>query len=171
MQFSSVDFWPVNFSSSWFFGPILLLSIDLYWNRQLADREYSREPKKKNLSRQPDRHQELTPVLMAARISDILTNPVCRPIKIKVGESSLKLLLNPLAANHSYTHLHIDMISISPSYFRNFILAALVVGWRPHGKVRHNLLLFRPHLWGKELYTQMGFFFCSVNFGRSIYSS
>ena len=32
--------------------------------------------------------------------------------------------------------------------------------------------LFRPHLWGKELYTQMGFFFfCSVNFGRSIYSS
>ena len=31
-------------------------------------------------------------------------------------------------------------------------------------------LLFRPHLWGEELYTQMGFF-CSVNFGRSIYSS
>ena len=33
-------------------------------------------------------------------------------------------------------------------------------------------LLFRPHLWGGGggLYTQMGFF-CSVNFGRSIYSS
>ena len=33
--------------------------------------------------------------------------------------------------------------------------------------------LFRPHLWGgggEKLYTQMGFF-CSVNFGRSIYSS
>ena len=31
-------------------------------------------------------------------------------------------------------------------------------------------LLFRPLLRVKELYTQMGFF-CSVNFGRSIYSS
>ena len=33
-----------------------------------------------------------------------------------------------------------------------------------------HLTLFRPHLWGEELYAQMGFF-CSVNFGRSIYSS
>ena len=33
-------------------------------------------------------------------------------------------------------------------------------------------LLFRPLLRGEELYTQLGFFFfCSVNFGRSIYSS
>ena len=30
--------------------------------------------------------------------------------------------------------------------------------------------LFRPHLWGEELYTQMRFF-CSDIFGRSIYSS
>ena len=38
-----------------------------------------------------------------------------------------------------------------------------------HAKTR-NSFLFRPLLRGEELYTQMGFF-CSVNFGRSIYSS
>ena len=37
-----------------------------------------------------------------------------------------------------------------------------------HKKLRTFLLLFRPLLRGKELYTQTGFF-CSVNFDRSIY--
>ena len=33
-----------------------------------------------------------------------------------------------------------------------------------------DIFLFRPQLWGEQLYTQMDFF-CSVNFGRSIFSS
>ena len=48
---------------------------------ELADSGFSRQPKTKNLSRQPDR----TPIVLTGRTSDILTNSIFDRSELSVG--------------------------------------------------------------------------------------
>ena len=67
----------------------------------------------------------------------------------------------------------------SDSYKKNDMASVPLVIWQAVAALSSDFVLetvlnsaeeqlFRPHLWGEELYTQM-VFFCSDNFGRPIY--